>query len=360
MNMAIDLAKKGIGKVNPNPLVGAVIVRDSEILSCGYHKGFGEYHAEREAINSAKVSLEGATIYVNLEPCCHHGKTPPCTDVIIESGIKKVVIGSLDPNLLVAGKGVKLLENAGIEVVCGVLEDECNKLNQVFFNYINKEKPYIILKYAMTMDGKIACYSGKSQWITGKIARNKVHEDRKKYMAIMVGIGTVLSDDPTLNCRCEDPVHPIRIICDSNLRIPIKSNIVKTSNDYKTIIVTKSKDVKKIKELEEYGCQILQQTNDGDSINLKSLIVELGKMGIDSILIEGGSGLNWSALNSNIVDKVQIYIGNKIFGGLNAKSPVGGSGIENPNKAFNLSRPEITILGDDILLESEVFGCLQE
>lgn len=376
MGLAINLAKLGLGKVNPNPLVGAVIVKNSRIISDGYHKEYGAFHAERDAINNAKEELEGATLYVNLEPCCHYGKTPPCTEAIIENKIKRVVVGSLDPNPLVAGRGIKILEEAGIEVKCGVLKEECDKLNEVFFNFIKTKKPYVVMKYAMTMDGKIACHTGKSRWVTGELARKKVHEDRKKYMGIMVGIGTVLEDDPILNCRCNDPVHPIRIICDSKLRIALDSTIVKTAHTYKTIIVTRSKDEDKIKKLEEKSCQILVQENTNDnkgketavennrvaseSIDLNLLMDQLADMGIDSILLEGGASLNWSALDSGIVKKVQVYIGPKIFGGKGAKSPIAGLGVDDPQNSFRLSEPEISLLGQDILLESEVLPCLQE
>jgi diaminohydroxyphosphoribosylaminopyrimidine deaminase/5-amino-6-(5-phosphoribosylamino)uracil reductase len=224
MRIALQLAEKGCGWVNPNPLVGAVIVKDGEIIGRRFHEKYGKAHAERNAIASCIKSPKGATLYATLEPCCHHGTNPPCTDAIIESGIKRVVIGSSDPNPLVRGKGVAIMRRHGIEVVEGVLKEECDKLNQVFFHYIQRKKPYVIMKYAMTMDGKIATYTGESKWITGEAARQRVHEDRHRYSGIMVGVGTVLADNPLLTCRMEGGKNPLRIICDTRLRTPINAH----------------------------------------------------------------------------------------------------------------------------------------
>ena len=221
MKIALELAKKGCGFVNPNPMVGAVIVKGDEMIGMGYHEKYGNLHAERNAILSCKKSPKGATLYVTLEPCCHYGKTPPCTEAIIESGISKVVIGSSDPNPLVQGQGVNILRNNGIKVIENVLKEECDEINKAFFHYIKTKTPYVVMKYAMTIDGKIATYTGKSKWVTGEEARQNVHKDRHKYSAIMVGVGTVLADNPMLNCRIEECKNPIRIICDTNLRTPI-------------------------------------------------------------------------------------------------------------------------------------------
>lgn len=361
MKIAIELAKKGCGHVNPNPMVGAVIVKDNEIIGEGYHEKYGEFHAERNAITNCKNSPKGATIYVTLEPCCHYGKTPPCTEAIIESGISRVVVGSLDPNPLVAGKGIKILRDNGIDVVENVLKEKCDKLNEVFFNYIKTEKPYIVMKYAMTMDGKIATYSGKSKWITGEEARYKVHEDRNRYSGIMVGVGTVLEDDPMLNCRVDGGKNPVRIICDTNLRTPITSQIIKTAKEIPTIIAICSTDAYRQEEYIKYGCKIITVPKKGNHLDLNVLMQMLGKEKIDSILLEGGGMLNWSALNSGIVSKVQTYIAPKIFGGINAKSPVGGLGVENPQQSFYLKNSVVTTIGEDILIESEVIqNCSQE
>ena len=236
MLRAIQLAKKGEGWTNPNPMVGAVIVKDGRIIGEGYHKKCGELHAERNAIASLTESAEGATIYVTLEPCCHYGKTPPCTEAIIEQKIKKVVIGSRDPNPKVAGKGAQILRESGITVVQDFMREECDCLNPVFFHYITTKTPYVVMKYAMTLDGKIATKTGASKWITGEPARQEVQHMRHRYMGIMAGIGTVLADDPMLNVRVEGWKSPVRIVCDSSLRIPLDSQIVRSAKEYRTIV----------------------------------------------------------------------------------------------------------------------------
>ena len=269
MLRAIQLAKKGEGWTNPNPMVGAVIVKDGQIIGEGYHKKYGELHAERNAIASLTESAEGAVLYVTLEPCCHHGKTPPCTEAILEQKIQKVVIGSRDPNPKVAGKGVQMLREAGVTVVEDFMREECDQLNPVFFHYITTKTPYVVMKYAMTLDGKIATKTGASKWITGEVARKRVQYSRKIYSGIMVGIGTVLADDPMLTCRLENAKNPVRIICDSSLRIPLDSNIVKTAKEVPTIIAcTVAKEDKgnlkkdltikeKIEKLQQAGCEVI-------------------------------------------------------------------------------------------------------
>jgi len=354
MKRALNLAKKGIGYVNPNPLVGAVIVKDNKIIGEGYHEVYGGLHAERNAIQNCLVSAEGATMYVNLEPCCHQGKTAPCVEAIIESGIKQVFVGSLDPNPLVAGKGVQILKESGIEVITGLLEEESQKLNEVFFHYIRTSTPFLIMKYAMTMDGKIATSTGESKWITGEKARERVHQDRNRYSGIMVGIGTVLSDDPMLTCRIDAGRNPVRIVCDTRLRTPLDSNLVKSAKDVQTIIATSNTDKIKHKKYIEAACQIIVLPKDKDHLDLQALMKELGKMNIDSIILEGGASLNFSALKSGIVRKVHTYIAPKIFGGVSAKTPVDGEGFGKIIDCVKLRRESITYLGEDILIESEV------
>lgn len=360
MRRAIDLAVKGCGHTNPNPMVGAVIVKDGEIISEGYHEKYGEYHAERSALSKCGWKSPGATMYVTLEPCCHHGKQPPCTDAVIGSGITKVFIGSRDPNPLVSGKGVQLLRDAGIEVVTDFMREECDAVNYVFFHYISTGLPYVVSKYAMTMDGKIATRTGASKWITGEEARRRVQEDRNRYAAIMVGIGTVLADDPLLTCRIPGGKDPVRIICDTDLRIPDDSQIVSTAGETETIIATSSDSAGRIAELEDKGCTVLRVRKKDGHIDLQELMRKLGHLKIDSVYIEGGGRLHWSALESGIVNRVQAYVAPKIFGGTDAPSPVRGEGCEVPADAFLLTRPEITRYGDDILLESEVRRCLPE
>lgn len=351
---ALSLAKKGMGFVSPNPMVGAVIVKDGRIIGKGWHEKYGSLHAERNAFANCTESCEGATIYVTLEPCCHYGKTPPCTEAIIEHKIARVVIGSSDPNPLVAGKGAAMLRKHGIEVVEGVLQNECDALNEIFMYHITTGLPFVTMKYAMTMDGKIACYTGESKWITGEKSRMKVQQDRLKHSAIMVGVGTVLADNPSLTCRLEGGRNPVRIICDTKLRTPLDSNIVLTAKDIPTIIATCCEDIDKISEYEASGCRIIKVSKNNGHVDLQELIKILGSEKIDSILLEGGGQLNWSALNSGIVNKVQAYIAPKIFGGATAKSPVTGLGADTPDNGFRLADSKITQIGDDFLIESKV------
>lgn len=366
MRLAIEEAKKGEGFVNPNPLVGAVIVKDGKILGTGYHKKYGENHAEINAILDAKKknnNIENATIYINLEPCSHYGKTPPCADAIIKNKFKRAVIGCLDSNIKVAGNGIKKLREAKIEVVENVLEEDCKKLNEVFFHYINTKKPFMVMKYAMTMDGKIASVSGKSKWITSEKSREHAHLFRKKYSAIMVGINTVIEDNPTLNCRIkENPKNPIRIILDSDLKIDLKSNICKTSKDIKTYIASvkptakSNKNMEKKKELEYLGIEIIETSPKDLSkdykVNLQELIKILGEeKNIDSVLIEGGATLHSALLKEKLIDKALIYIAPKIFGGLNAKTPIAGEGIEEPDNAIKLIGGKLKNIGEDLFME---------
>lgn len=362
MLRAIELAKCGIGAVNPNPLVGAVITRNDKILAEGWHERYGELHAERNAIKHffekyPDQSLKGATIYVTLEPCCHYGKTPPCTEAIIENGFQRVVIGSDDPNPLVAGKGIQMLRDAGIEVVTHLLQKECDALNYVFFHYIRTGMPYVVMKYAMTIDGKIATYTGSSKWITGEKAREHVHEDRNRYTAIMVGVGTVLTDDPMLNCRLpKGGRNPIRVICDTRLRTPLGSRLVMTAKDIRTIIATACADGERQRPYIERGCEMLEVpiAAEGQSIDLKILMEKLGEKNIDSVFLEGGSTLNFSALKSGIVNRVQAYVAPKLFGGNGAKTPIGGIGFAEVEDSIGLKNIQISMFDDDILIEGEL------
>ena len=364
MQKAIELAACGSGWVNPNPLVGAVIVKDGCIVGEGFHERFGQPHAEQNAIAAAGNKVEGSTLYVTLEPCCHFGKTPPCTETIIERKIAKVVVGSLDPNPQVAGKGILRLQEAGIEVISGFMKQECDQLNRIFFHYIQTKTPYVLMKYAMTLDGKIATCTGASKWITGEEARQDVHKLRGRYAAIMVGIGTVLADDPLLNCRVEGGHSPLRIVCDSRLSIPLESQIVQTASQQATVIATTKTsafhNTEKAALLEEAGCTVLAvppsvatDASGENRIDLKHLMAALGERAIDSVLIEGGSALHGAALNANIVNAVRCYIAPKLFGGHNAPSPVGGLGFELPENAPCLERVTMEQFGEDFCFEGE-------
>ena len=354
MRRAVELAKLGIGKVNPNPLVGAVIVKEGRIIGEGYHAKYGELHAERHAFSRLTEEAEGAEMYVTLEPCCHYGKQPPCTQAIIEHGIKKVFVGSDDPNALVAGKGVQALREAGVEVVTQVMKEECDALNPVFFHFITTKTPYVLMKYAMTMDGKIACDTGKSQWITGEEARSHVQETRDALMGIMVGIQTIISDNPRLTCRIPGGRNPIRIICDSHLRIPMEAEVVQTAKKMKTVVATVSSEQEKISALGEAGVKVLITDSADGKVDLQDLMQKLGQEKIDSILLEGGGTLNQSALQSGIVNHIQIYLAPKIFGGTGKYTPVSGIGVKEPDEAYLLINRKIVIFGEDILLDYDV------
>ena len=368
MLQAIQLAKQAEGWTNPNPMVGAVIVKNGRIIGKGYHKKCGELHAERNAIASLTESAEGATIYVTLEPCCHYGKTPPCTEAIIEQKIKRVVIGSRDPNPKVSGKGIKMLQEAGIEVIEDFMREECDRLNPVFFHYITTKTPYVVMKYAMTLDGKIATKTGASKWITGEAARAEVQHMRHRYMGIMAGIGTVLADDPMLNVRVEGWKSPIRILCDSGLRIPLDGQIVKSAGKYRTIVAyadSENTEAKR-KRLHEMGVETICCPDENNQVDLKKLMKYLGEEGIDSILLEGGGTLNDSALRAGIVQEVQAFIAPKLFGGMNSKTPVEGIGVRFPSEAVKLKCTDICQIGEDIRITCQVCGkeqeesCLQE
>lgn len=351
MKLAIDLAQKGRGQVNPNPLVGAVIVKDDMIIGSGYHEKYGGLHAERQALGACTQSPAGATLYVTLEPCCHYGKTPPCTEAIIDSKISQVVVGSIDPNPLVGGKGIEILRQQGITVKTGVLEAACQELNTIFFHYIKRKTPYVVMKYAMTLDGKIATGTGKSKWITGEAARAAVHQTRNEVTGIMVGVNTILQDDPQLTCRIAGGRNPSRIICDTHLRTPLSAQVVVSARKIPTYLATCSQDQSKIKRFELMGCKILTVPPAGDHLDLRELMIYLGQEGIDSILLEGGGTLNFSALKSGIVNQLQVYLAPKIFGGAAAKTPVEGLGVELPSDAFLFTDRKIKIFGEDICLE---------
>ena len=357
MLRAISLAKKGEGWTNPNPMVGAVIVKDGRIIGEGYHKKYGEIHAERNAFASLKESAKGTTMYVTMEPCCHYGKTPPCTQAIIEHKIGKVVIGSKDPNPKVSGKGVQILKEAGISVVEDFLREECDKLNPIFFHYIRTKMPYVVMKYAMTLDGKIATKTGESKWVTGKEAREEVQHMRHRYMGIMVGIETVLADDPMLNVRAKDKKSPVRIICDSKLRIKEDSQIVKTAFNQRTIVIyADSQNIQeKLERLHSLGVETLYCPDERNQIDLKKLMIYLGNEGIDSILLEGGGKLNDSAVRAGIVKEVQAFIAPKLFGGVNSKTPIEGIGVNLPSEAVRLKYIDICQIGEDIKITCKLY-----
>ena len=357
MNKAIKLAKKGEGFVNPNPLVGAVIIKNKKIIGEGYHEHWGGNHAEINAIKDAVESTENSTMYVTLEPCSHFGKTSPCVEAIIKSKIRKVVIGLIDPNPLVSGKGIKTLEDKGIEVVTGILENECRELNEVFLKYIETKLPFVTLKYAMTLDSKISSYTGDSKWISNSKSRKYVHELRHVNSAIMVGIGTVLNDNPSLNTRLdiEEAKDPIRIIVDTKGRIPIDFKVVNLKSNAKTIIATTSLIKKdKLKDLEDKNITVIICPEFNNQVDLNYLLKYLAKEGISSILLEGGSELNFNMLEEELVDKVITFIAPKIIGGSLSKTPVGGHGIKLMRNSINTNDIKYKTFDDDICIESYI------
>ena len=361
MHLALQLAQRGRGWTAPNPMVGAVIVKKGKIIGQGWHQRYGQAHAERNALSSCTEDPQGATMYVTLEPCCHYGKQPPCVNAILDAGISRVVIGSADPNPLVAGKGIAILRKHNITVVQSVLKQECDALNKIFFHYITTKRPFVSMKYAMTMDGKIAAYTGASKWITGKAARSHVQQQRHRFRGIMVGIGTILADDPLLTCRIDGGRDPVRIICDTNLRTPLQSQVVITAREVPTILATCSSDPEKQAAYRQAGCRVLCMNERNGHVDLPQLMERLGQEQIDSILLEGGGTLNWAALESGIVQQVQAYIAPKLFGGKNAKTPIEGAGVPSPDTAFRLKNSRLEQLGEDFLIESEVeYPCSPE
>ena len=377
MQRAIELAKKGSGFVNPNPAVGAVIVKEGRIIGEGYHHAYGCLHAERDAFANLSEQADGATIYVTLEPCCHHGKQPPCTEAVIENGIKKVVIGSRDPNPLVSGKGCEILREHGIEVVEDFMREECDELNPAFFHFIQTGSPYVVMKYAMTLDGKIATYTGASKWITGEKAREHVHLTRTRYSAIMAGIGTVIADDPMLNVRLSEKsegltkeerkyYQPVRIIVDSNLNTPLEANVIKSARQQRTVIACGLNSIDdisdnhendiylKYKQLTEAGAEVICCPDGTGKVDLIKVTEWMAKQKLDSLFIEGGGCIHEAALKAGIVNHVMAYVAPKLFGGADAKTPVEGIGIEQPSESPLLSFTKMTKLGDDILLEYDL------
>lgn len=357
MKMALDEAKKGEGWTNPNPMVGAVIVKDGKIISKGYHHRCGQGHAEVEAFRAAEdADVTGATIYVTLEPCSHYGKTPPCADLIVSKKVARVVVGALDPNPLVSGRGIRKIRDAGIEVETGVLAGESIKLNEIFMHYIVDKDPYVLFKAAMSLDGKIAAPNGESRWISCEQSRREVHALRNHYMGIMVGINTVLSDNPMLTCRIEGGKDPIRIVADSKLRIPSDCNLVKSARNVPVIVAcVKEAPAQAEEKLVSLGVKVIRTDEKDGHVDLAQLMSVLGQEeGIDSILLEGGASLAYSAFEAGIVDKVQIYAAPMIIGGAGTKTPVGGTGIAHLADAFRLRNLESRAVGSDICITGYV------
>lgn len=355
MRLAMQLAGNAIGRTSPNPLVGAVIVKDNRVVGCGWHRKAGTPHAEVHALNQAGELAQGADVYVTLEPCAHYGKTPPCSKALVEAKVKNVYGGLLDVNPKVAGKGFKILEDAGIHVEYGFLQDELRKQNEVFFKWIEHKKPFIVLKAAMTLDGKIATATGQSKWITNETSRAYGYKLRDIYDGIMVGINTVIEDNPMLTARVDGGKNPIRIVVDSSLKIDINANVVQDKSA-KTIIATTDKaDKDKILKLQAQDVDVIVVDKDeNDKVDIEKLLDILGQQNICSILVEGGATLSGSFVAKKLVDKVYFFIAPKIVGGKEAKTPVAGTGILNLQEALALKDIQIEKLEEDILIIGRV------
>lgn len=352
MSLAVELASMGEGRANPNPLVGALVVKDGEIIGRGYHKFYGGPHAEVYAIDEAGENAEGATIYVTLEPCSHYGKTPPCVNKIISAGIKRCVVGILDPNPLVAGKGIQILREAGIEVETDILRKECFNINRVFFKYIETKMPYIFVKCGITLDGKLATRTFSSKWITNSQAREKVQRYRNKFSGIMVGFNTALQDDPSLTCRMEGGRNPYRLVMDPDLKLPLSHKIFLNNRDEKTIILTKnihSKD-EKYHFLKEQ-CKVRFIEFDSEVFPTEEMFKKIGSLGIDSVLVEGGSTLLSSLLREDMADGGEIFVAPKILGDEKAVSFISGFSPASIDEGFILPNAKINIYGNNIGFE---------
>jgi diaminohydroxyphosphoribosylaminopyrimidine deaminase/5-amino-6-(5-phosphoribosylamino)uracil reductase len=354
MKLALGLARRGLGRTSPNPAVGAVIVKNGRVIGKGYHERAGFDHAEVRAIKSARGKTAGSTLYVNLEPCDHFGKTPPCTEVIIKSGIKRVVAAMRDPNPLNNGKGFKRLREAGISVTSGILADEAVRLNEAFIKYITTGSPFVTVKTAQSLDGKIAAKTGDSRWITGERSRRYVHELRRNADAVLVGANTVIRDDPLLTSRTGrgEERQPIKIIVDSGLKISDAAKIFGRHSPAKVILATTKKAPRsKIDKFKKMGCDILILKEKNGKVDMRKMIKALGKKGITNVLVEGGGELIGSLADERLVDKFLFFISPKIIGGRDAKGPVGGEGVRKISHALILKNIRYKNFGDDLLIE---------
>jgi len=358
MREALKLARKGAGRVSPNPMVGAVIVKRGKIIGTGYHRFFGGPHAEINALETTGKRAQGADLYVTLEPCSHFGQTPPCTEAIIRSGIQRVFVGMTDPNPSVNGRGIRKLKRAGISVCCGILTRECERLNESFIKYITQKVPFVTLKSALSLDGKIAAYSGDSKWITCETSRKRVHRMRYEADAVMAGVGTVIADDPLLNVRLYKKAgkDPFRIIVDSGLKIPLAANVLQPDFAKRTMLAVLEEKANTVKadKIRRIGAQVLAVPGAHRRIDLKKLLKILAGRKIASILLEGGSEVNGAALDAGIVDKVILFYAPKIIGGKKAFGMVGGRGKEYVAGAVNIDRIRLNRSGSDFFIEGYV------
>ena len=354
MGLALRLAKKGLGRTSPNPVVGAVVVKNGRVIGSGYHRKAGLEHAEIKALIEAGKNARGSTVYVTLEPCSHFGRTPPCTETIIKSGVKRVVSAMKDPNRLNNGKGFEKLRRAGIKVLGGVLEDEARNLNEIFIKYITTKRPFVIAKVAQSIDGKIATKTGRSKWISGEESRRYVHKLRGRVDAVMVGLRAVLKDNPLLTSRSGgvNGRQPVKIIVDSKLRTPLKSRIFSRDKTGRVIIATTTKaPEKRIGKFEKMGAEVLVLAEKNGLVDLKELLGELGKREITSVLVEGGGELIGSLVDEKLIDKFLFFIAPKIIGGRSAVTSVEGEGFSSVEEALVLNNLTYKRIGKDFLIE---------
>lgn len=352
MREALRIAKNAEGRTSPNPMVGAVIVRDNRIIAEGWHRKAGSPHAEVHALNMAGELAKNSTLYVTLEPCSHFGRTPPCANKIVESGISKVFVAMQDPNPKVSGRGIEILRNAGIEVEVGILEDEARKLNEVFLKWVTEKIPFVTAKFACSLDGKISTVAGESQWITCEESRKFSHHLRDISDGIMVGINTVLADNPSLTARIDGGKNPVRIIVDSFAKIPLDSKVICDKQAETIIAVTKNAPTEKVEALKNYGVEIIIAGDE--KVDLKILLEELARREITSILVEGGGTLHYSMFKNKLVDKVFAFVAGKIIGGKNALTAVEGTGFEKLSDAVQLKNLSSEKIGSDILITGYV------
>jgi diaminohydroxyphosphoribosylaminopyrimidine deaminase/5-amino-6-(5-phosphoribosylamino)uracil reductase len=358
MRRTLVLASKALGKTRPNPVVGTVIVKNGEVVGEGYHRAAGKPHAEVNALRRAGAAARGATLYVNLEPCCHQGRTPPCTDRIIQAGIARVVIALRDPNPLVGGKGIARLREAGIRVDLGLLEHEATHLNQPFLTFHRFGRPFVVAKWALTLDGRLRAISGDSHWISNERSRRYVHEMRARYDSIMVGIGTVITDDPRLNARLPGKrrvIQPTRIVVDGYLRTPGKARCIDPTNAGPTIIATTdSAPPQRIEQMREKGITVFVCPGNKAIVDLHELFKALHTLDIQSVLVEGGQQLLSSLFEADLADRVVAFFAPKIAGGDEGRHVLTGWGVHRMHEAIDLHDVEIRHFGEDVCVEGYV------
>lgn len=352
MRRALALARRGVGKTAPNPAVGCVIVRDRAVVGEGWHRKAGTPHAEVHALRQAGERARGADVYVTLEPCSHHGRTPPCADALVEAGVGRVFIGMVDPNPRVCGSGIGKLRTAGIEVTTGILEDACRRINEPFMKHVTTGLPFVILKSAMTMDGKTATATGDSKWITCEESRRYVHKLRAMVDAIMVGVGTVIADDPQLTARLPRGRDPLRVVVDSTLRAPLDARVLRLDSPAPTLVATVSDDGERTAALESLGVEVLRCREREGRVDLRDLLARLGERGVQSVLLEGGREVAGEALREGLIDKFILFYAPKLLGGADGFGLFAGQSADRMDGCRGLGRINVRRFGDDVMIEA--------